>query len=310
VNFGFCLPSEGALSRPDSLIRIAQKAEELGFQAISFSDHIVIPEKIGAPYPYTADHKIGFPPECLEQLTALSFLAAKTKNVRLLTSIMVVPHRNPLVAAKMLATLDVLSGGRVIAGVGTGWLEDEFVALGLPPFKDRGEVSDEYIKVYRELWKDGVSSFDGKYARFSGVVLAPKPVQRPGIPIWVGGESRRAMERAARSGDGWYPTPNNADRPMRTLEQLSGAVEVFHSLVDSASRSRKEVSIGLGDVKPHLDGKRNEGDLFSGPADKIRDDVAKCESLGVQYLGMNIRGGSVDETIRNMERFATEVIAK
>jgi probable F420-dependent oxidoreductase len=293
---------------PGPLVKIALKAEELGFHAVSISDHIVIPEKVAAPYPYTPDHKVGFPPDLMEQFTTLSFLAAKTVRVKLLTSIMVVPHRNPLVAAKMLATLDVLSEGRVIAGVGAGWLKDEFEALGLAPFEERGAVCDEYLRIYRELWEKDVSSFDGKYAKFKDVVLSPKPTQKPGIPIWVGGESKKAMERAARLGDGWYPTPNNADRPLRTFEQLKKAISEFHELVDEVSRPHGEISIGLGDVSTHKRDQSDGGSLFSGSRDKVRDDAAKCDSLGVSYVGVNIRGRSVDDTLHNMEQFANDAM--
>jgi len=308
VNIGFCLPSEGPLARPDSLVRLAQHAESLGFHAVSISDHIVIPKNIAAPYPYTPDHKVGFPPDLMEQFTTLSYLAAKTAKIKLLTSIMVVPHRNPLVTAKMLATLDVLSGGRVIAGVGAGWLEDEFVALGLEPFKERGAVSDEYIRIYRELWEKKISSFDGKYAKFTDVILAPKPIQKPGVPIWVGGESKKAMQRAARLGDGWYPTPNNPDRPLRTIQQLKVAINEFFTLVDETSRPRGEVSIGLGDVGTHVGDEVESSDLFSGSPAKVREDVARCDSLGIRYIGVSIRGKSVDETARDMQRFAKDVV--
>jgi probable F420-dependent oxidoreductase len=208
---------------------LAQRAEELGFSAISISDHIVIPKSFVAPYPYSKDHRVAFPAECVEQLTTLSFLAAKTSKVKLLTSIMVVPHRNPILAAKMLASLDLLSGGRLIIGAGVGWLEEEFDALGIPPFRERGQVASEYIRAYRDLWGSEVSSFQGRYVRYSDIVLAPKPMQ-PHIPIWIGGESKNAMKRAAELGDGWYPTPNNPARPMKTLAQLSAAAGEFHNM--------------------------------------------------------------------------------
>jgi len=246
VKFGFCLPSEGHLARPEAISRLAVKAEELGFYAVSLSDHVAIPEVITAPYPYTADHKVGFPPDCIEQLTSLSYLAARTSNVKLMTSIMVVPHRNPVLAAKMIANLDVFSGGRVILGAGAGWLEDEFVALGLPPFEERGKVFEEYVKVYRELWTKDVASFDGKYVKFSKVVLEPKPVQKPGIPIWVGGESDSSMKRAAEFGDGWYPTPNNPSRPIKTKEELGRAMSAFIKAVRGASRTQRRSPSGWG----------------------------------------------------------------
>lgn len=305
---GFCLPSEGPMARPEPLARLAQRAEEAGFYAVSFSDHIVIPERIEAPYPYTADHKVGFPADCMEQLTTLSFLAAKTSRVKLMTSIMVVPHRNPVLAAKMLANLDILSAGRLIVGAGAGWLREEFGALGTPPFEERGSVAKEYIRAYRELWGSEVSTFRGKYVSFSNMVLAPKPVQSPRIPVWIGGESRSAMARAAEVGDGWYPTINNPSRPMKTLEQLKGAIEEFRSVLRTSSRKEDEVTIGLGDVKPRWGEGVEGGSLFSGTPRKVRDDISKCEDLGVAYIGFNIRGKTADETALNLERFSGEVL--
>jgi len=223
---------------------------------------------------------------------------------------MVLPHRNPILAAKMLATLDVLSKGRLIVGTGTGWLKEEFQALGLPPFDERGDVASEYIKVLKELWSSETSSFRGKYADFSGVKLLPKPVQKPHIPIWVGGESRRAMERAARLGDGWYPTLNNPSHDMKTLKNLRRVASEFKALVSAAGRSRDEVVLALGDVKsrPNLQARANA--LFSGAPEKIRQDVGECERLGVKYLGFNVRGETLDETLQNMDWFAREVIRK
>jgi probable F420-dependent oxidoreductase len=310
MRFGFCLPSEGPLARPDSVVTLAQRAEELGYFAVSVSDHIVIPEVIAAPYPYSADHKVGFPADCLEQMTTLSYLAGKTKDVRLMTSIMVAPHRNPVLTAKMLANLDLLSGGRLIVGAGAGWLEEEFAALGVPPFKERGRVFDEYLKVYRELWDRRVSSYKGEFVEFSDMVLSPKPLQKPHIPIWVGGESKSAMRRAATLADGWYPTPNNTSRPMHTLAELTDAVKEFRSMAEEASRDPGDLTIGLGDVKPRWLGEPWKDRLFSGSLDKIRKDAEECESAGVGYLGVNIRGKTVEETVENMRVFADGVLTR
>ena len=137
---------------------------------------------------------------------------------------MIVPHRNPVLAAKMLATLDMLSQGRIILGVGAGWMREEFEALGLPPFEERGDVTDEYIRVFKELWTSDDPSFDGKYCSFSNITFQPKPVQKPHIPIWVGGESPRALRRAAELGNGWSPIGSNPQFPLHRPEQLEAAI--------------------------------------------------------------------------------------
>ena len=190
MNFGFMLPSRGPLTRPESLSVIAKRGEELGYDFIMFPDHIVIPRNVSSQYPYSTSGV--FPgtdnSETMEQLTTLAFLAGQTSLIRLVTSVMVVPHRSPVVTAKVLSTLDVLSRGRVTVGVGTGWLEEEFQALETQPFAERGAVTDEYIQVFKELWTSDSPRFDGKYCRFSNIDFLPKPIQKPHPPIWVGGE--------------------------------------------------------------------------------------------------------------------------
>jgi len=223
---------------------------------------------------------------------------------------MVLPHRNPLLAAKMLATIDVLSGGRLIVGTGTGWLREEFQALRLPPFEERGKVASEYIRVFRELWSNETSNFKGQYADFSGVKLLPKPVQKPRVPIWVGGESRRAMERAARLGDGWYPTLNNPSHDMRILKNLTSVASEFKAQLKAVGRNLDEVVLALGDVKSQPNLQADAKTLFSGGAEKIRRDIADCERLGVRYLGFTLRGGTVEETLQKMDSFASQVMDK
>ncbi len=308
VRFGFCLPSAGHLATPEILTSLGERAEELGFFAVSCSDHIVIPETSEAPYPYSVTKKATFPPDCIELFTALSFLAAKTSKVKLMTSIMVLPHRNPVLAAKILASLDVFSGGRVIVGAGAGWLEEEFVALGVPPFKERGRVSEEYINVFRTLWGTEISSFEGTFTNFSSVVLSPKPVQGARIPIWVGGESPGAMRRAARVGDGWYPTINNPSRDLGKLTNLQKAVTEFRNMVKDAGRDPNDLALTLGDVKIRPNPTADPDLLFAGDYERVRKDVRAVEDVGISYLGFNIRGPTLEETLANMGKFANGVM--
>ena len=223
MKYSFTLPGRGPLATPENLGIIARHGEALGYHTLLTGDHIVVPKEISSPYPYTEGG--AFPESgsglALEQLTVLSFLAGQTKTINLGTSVIIVPHRNPLVAAKALATLDVLSGGRLVVGVGVGWMREEFEALDLPLFEERGAVTDEYIQAFKELWTSDSPTFHGKYCRFEGITFLPKPVQKPHPPIWVGGESRPAMRRAARLADAWYPIGSNPAFPMAAPEQLS-----------------------------------------------------------------------------------------
>ena len=183
--FGFGLPTRGPLAEPAAIKKLLTRAEEIGLGYVSVSDHIVIPKNINPLYPYSDSGEPPFPPDgaCLEQLTLMAYAAAVTSKIRILSSVMVVPHRNPIHTAKTIATIDVLSNGRVTIGCGAGWMEEEFVAVNAPPFKERGKVTDEYIMAFRELWTAENPKFKGEYTEFSDIFFAPKPVQTPHPPI-------------------------------------------------------------------------------------------------------------------------------
>ena len=184
MKFAISLPCTGPLATGpaalDSLRIVAQKAEALGLESIWVPDHVVIPTTVNSRYPYNKSGKFPLPPEMgfLEPMTALGFLAGVTQRIRLGTSALVLPHRNPILTAKMIATLDVLSQGRIILGAGIGWMEEEISLLGAP-FKRRGALSDEYLRAMRELWTNPDPQFEGEFCRFSGIKCEPKPVQKP-----------------------------------------------------------------------------------------------------------------------------------
>ena len=190
MQIGCSAPSSGPLIGPDNLVAISQEAEALGFDYVTVSDHVMIPTSIASRYPYSdsGEFPSGAAADRLEQLTAATFIAAVTKKLRIVTSVMVVPHRPAVLTAKILATLDVLSKGRITLGIGAGWCEEEFIAIGALPFAERGAVTDEFMMVCKELWTSDAPKFNGKYVQFDNVLFPPKPVQQP-IPIWIGGES-------------------------------------------------------------------------------------------------------------------------
>src|SRR5689334_20155421 len=226
MQIGFSAPSAGPLASADNLTRVATGAEALGYSHATFSDHVVIPTDVAARYPYsdTGEFSTAGNGERNEQLIELAFVAARTSTLRLVTSVMVVPHRPAVLAAKQLATIDVLSGGRVTLGIGAGWMREEFEAIGTPPFEDRGKVTDEYVAAFKELWTKDKPSFAGTYVKFDKITFAPKPAQKRGIPIWVGGESGPALRRTAKYGDAWYPIPNNPAFPMDSLKRLTAGI--------------------------------------------------------------------------------------
>ena len=226
MQFGFNAPTAGPMSATDQLVKLVVEGEAMGFDYATFSDHVVIPTDIEAKYPYsnTGEFPAGSRVERHEQLIEMAFVAAKTKKLRLVSSVMVVPHRPAVLTAKMLSTIDVLSGGRLVLGIGAGWMKEEFEAIQAPDFAERGKVTDEYIKAFIELWTKPNPKFAGKYVRFDNILMDPKPVQKPHPPIWVGGESGPALRRTAQLGDAWYPIGTNPANPLDSLTRFKTQV--------------------------------------------------------------------------------------
>ena len=164
--------------------------------------------------------------DSMEQFTLLAWLAAATSKIGLLTSVIVVPHRNPLFMAKSLATTDVLSGGRVTVGCGAGWMREEFEALNLPDFDARGRVTTEYIEAMKVAWTSSDPAYDGEFVRFNNIDVQPSPLSKPHPPIWIGGESKAAMRRVVAVGDGWYPFGSNPKFRMNTVAKYLSLIHI------------------------------------------------------------------------------------
>ncbi len=327
MEIGFFLPTRGPLATPEGLRSMARRGEDLGFDLIGVPDHIVIPTRIAPHYPYSDSGEFpgGGAGDCLDQLALLGFLAGQTSTARLLTSIMVVPHRPAVLAAKMLATVDVLSGGRVTVGCGVGWMREEFEALGAPPFDERGAVADEYIRAFRELWTNPAPAFDGKYVRFSDISFLPQPIQKPHPPIWIGGESAPAMKRAARLGDGWYPIGSNPRYPLDSLGRYRDAVARLHRYAEAGDRDPAGITLaycalrwsgsGYGaDARPGTeaaatDDAADDGGrrLLTGAPAEIAGDIDALCDLGVRHLVLNFQSAEPAQTLERMEWFTRDV---
>jgi len=199
VEFSISLQNRGVLAKVENLVPLAERADALGYDTLWVTDHIVVPFEIKSRYPYSASGEfiIDATGDYLEPLSALAFLAGRTRRIRVGTSVLVMPMRHPLESAKALATLDVLSGGRLVVGVGTGWLAEEFAVLGIP-FSDRVARTEEYIRVWKEVWTSPRPRFDGQFVKFDGIGFHPKPLQKPHPPIWIGGHGAPALRRAGR----------------------------------------------------------------------------------------------------------------
>src|SRR3990167_7127098 len=189
MKIGIFLPISGRAASSETLMGAAQQAETLGFDSVWTADRIIIPWEIKTPYPYGKDEHFIVPADrpFFEPLTCLAFLAGCTEKVLLGMSVLVLPYRHPLYWAKVAATIDHLSKGRLIMGVGVGWMIEEFEALGAS-FKERGDLSDEQLKLIKVLWEEEKVRFEGRHYSFGEIAFYPKPLQKPRIPIWVGGE--------------------------------------------------------------------------------------------------------------------------
>jgi probable F420-dependent oxidoreductase len=224
---------------------------------------------------------------------------------------MILPYRNPIVTAKMLASLDVLSGGRVIIGAGVGWMKEEFETIGTEPFAERGKVTDEYIRAFRELWASDNPTFSGKYCSFSNIVFLPKPVQKPGIPIWIGGHSKQAIRRAARLGDGWHPIGGVPTIPLEP-EDIKKDLAVLREHAEKAGRDSTKIRVALkGSLfdreKQIAPGKRRR---FIGSAEEVASDICEYRAAGVDTMIFDVRRPGIEETLERMEWMAGDVFPR
>lgn len=309
MRYGFYLPTRGPTATRDGVLALAREGERLGLHSAMIADHIVFPVESRSPYPYTLDGKHPSAGDALETFSILGVVAGATERLRLVTSVLVLPYRNPVLTAKMAASLDVLSGGRLTLGVGAGWLAEEFEALDSPDFSARGAVTDEWITIFKQLWSQSPASFDGRFYQYRDIRCEPFPVQTPRPPIWVGGHSRAALRRTARHGDGWHPVGAVAASPLPP-QGLRAHLESLKRLTEAEGRDFSALTISykaaLYDTGiPSPDGSRRP---FSGHPDDIAGDIRTFAGLGVHELIFDFRGQSIAESIERLQRFAAEVI--
>ncbi len=294
MEFGICIPNHWGLEDVHDVFKVATRAEELGFDSVWVSEHVFnvsyVHERIGArPY--------------YEPLTVLTYVAAITSRVGLGTSVLVLPYHNPIRLAKIAATLDVISGGRLILGVGVGVIEEELDAMG-SPFSERGSISDESIAVMKALWTEEEPSHRGKYHRFSGMGFAPKPRQKPHIPLLIGGASHAAIRRVVRSGDGWHPS----NLAPETLEEGIGYLR-RRALAAGRDPSRIPVSIRLELEAPggHTSTTHPRYSLGTEPEEIVRNS-RRFEELGVTRIVLAPNTGDVGTLLATMKMLASKVM--
>lgn len=284
MKFGIGFATSGKFSDPGLLAHLATTAERCGFESLWSVEHVAVPVK-HLPYPGSKDGSMpgGDDVAIPDPLIPLAYVAAVTKTIKLATGILILPQRHPIYTAKEVATVDVLSGGRVILGIGSGWMKEEFEALGID-FHHRGAMTDEAIQALRVLWKDGAASFEGKHFKFGPLHSNPKPVRRD-VPIHVGGHSTAAARRAGRYGDGFFPTVMNPEK----LKELFATVR---SEAQKAGRNPDaiEFSCLTRSLKP--------------------DDLKMLADMGVSRVVVNPPGTKPEVVTRGLEKFREEVISR
>jgi probable F420-dependent oxidoreductase len=313
MEFGFSLPGRGPLAAPDTILKLATKAESLRFSSLFVTDHVVLPGSMArSTYPYSTTGQLpgGAAQDYLEPLVTLGWLARVTSRIRLGTSVLVVPYRNPVLVAKMLATVDRLAGGRVILGAGVGWLREEFEALAAPAFDARGAVTDEYLKLMRIAWTTDPVSFEGRHYSVRAVHVLPKPAQRKGIPVWIGGHTDAAVRRAAVLGDAWHPI---ALRPPGLLfpDEYAKRAKQIRAWAAEAGRDPKSIELTVRvpmEVRPkNAKPPAGERPLFQGTAAEVVADIRAYQAAGVTHFVFDPTVPDLKAALSNMERFAHDV---
>jgi probable F420-dependent oxidoreductase len=290
-------------------IDIAGTAERLGYDSVWVADHVILPREARARYPYNESGRIsaGYRDEVYDPLVLMSALAQATERVEIGAAVLVIPYRHPLMTAKMLATADQLSNGRIILGAGVGWLEDEFVALGLPPehFTHRGSVTNDYLRAMKEAWLNtGPSWYQGRYVRFTDVGTFPHPTRQPHIPIWAGGKGDQVLIRATRLCNGYIAIASDAATLREEVAQL-------HRFAEADRRDPSELTIamtGAITVTPTPAGSGRSP--LTGTPEQIVEGLSEYAEAGLQHLVATIRAegdASIEGTQAAMEKVAREV---
>ena len=303
MDIGVHLPHLGRNVTREMLLEFVQRVEELGVHSGWVSDHVCWPAKVNSKYPYTPDGSFPATPDMgwLDPLGTLFFVAAVTERLRLGTTVLILGYRPPVLTAKQIATLDVLSNGRVIFGVGVGWMQEEFEVLGMP-YDHRGPRADEQIEIFERLFKDPTPQFHGRFYDFPEVGFEPKPIQDP-IPLWIGGATEPAFRRTARAGHGFHA----AFEPIDTV--AAGWARVLE-LTAQAGRDPEAMTLSL---RWYLDpqGTMPPAKSVAGSTDQMVDTLGRLQAIGVSHLLVDpvARGGAAGR-LATIETFMTDVVSQ
>ena len=298
----------GSLATPENIVGLARFAEERDYHSIWLADHVVFPAKIESRYPYSPTGEFPAPETdpLMEPIATMAVLAGATKKVKIGTSVLVMPYRNPVVLGRMVATIDNFSGGRTVLGAGSGWLEEEFEALDTRDFRARGAVTDEYLEIFKQVAGGGTVAYDGAHYRFDPVHCYPPSVQRPHPPILIGGISNRALRRTAELGDGWMSVSMDPERLPERLERLAGLCEKNGRKLDDLWLTHK-LFISIGAAQEDVGGGRKMG---TGPVGTVTDDIKRLRDLGYRTIIFRYPGFDADEQTRQFDILADKVMPK
>ena len=305
MKFGISLIMRGTHATADAFVKLAQRAEALAYDAVWASDHIFFPKLKDAAHPDTPHG--GLPPAWTEgyweSLSVLGHVAAHTKRIAVGTSVLILPMHHPIQAAKRMAVLDQLSGGRFIFGVGVGWLKEEFEALNWP-FKERGARTDEGLEICKKLWTEHKPSHNGRFYQFEEAWFDPKPMQKPHPPIWVAGHTPAALKRVARFGDCWHPFRSSHALMEEKLPELRRYLEDRDRKL-SDIRIAPKMTVTFQDTPP-----QKGQDLTEGRTQDIVDALRRFQDLGATDFVIDIKPETMEHALSTLEQFAQEVRSK
>jgi probable F420-dependent oxidoreductase len=297
MKFGVWIPNCRHLATPEIIRGAAVRAEQLGYDSVWVSDHVVVPHA----------NVVNFGETIFDPLVTLAVIAGATSRVRLGTTVLIVPYRNAVVTAKMISSLDALSGGRVVFGIGAGWVPAESAILGVP-FAERGAMTDEYLEAMQELWTKQAPSFAGKYTQFSGLTFEPKPVQKPHPPIWVGGHSKAALRRTAQFGAAWHPINRSPEELKAGRAELARLCQARGRAVPPAITLRNDIRIvASGQAVPKS---THGGRVIAGEPARLVEQITELAECGVEHLVLEFLAADGPELDQQMAAFAERVRPK
>ena len=310
MKFGLRYCNTGRFIDSAHAVELIVAAEEAGFDSAWTVEHTVIPELHASKYPYSKDGRMAgdrYDLPLPDPLIWMAYVAAHTTRIKLGTGILILPQHNPVVVAKQIATLDLMSGSRVLLGIGVGWMREEFQVLGLPPFEERGAVTDEYIRAFKELWTEDDPHFEGKYISFDDISFLPKPVQKPHPPILIGGSSVAARQRVARFGDGWHTLRQTPRQFAKGRADIFERTEIAGRDA-SALRFSLSIPIRFTDTPPSAP--VMDRTALTGTNDDIAETINAYKIVGLDEIVLGISSAEMNLNIKTMERFMHDVVPR